>query len=68
MNSLDLSQLKLYVLEDAEFAENGKYIAEINRIPESISKCQYLVFAKTLSPRLQRLEASFMDRSHVVKA
>ncbi len=66
MNSLDLSQLKMYILEDAEFAENGKHIAEINRIPESINKCQYLVFASKLSERLKRLEHTFMSKSMVV--
>lgn len=68
LNSLDLSELKLYVLEDAEFAEKGLYFAAINRIPESIDKCQYLVFAENLSPRLKRLEDTFMYRSHVIKA
>lgn len=68
LNSLDLSQLKLYILEDAEFAEKGLYFAAINRIPESIDKCQYLVFAEKLSPRLKRFEETFMYRSQLVKA
>ncbi|WP_299381458.1 DEAD/DEAH box helicase [uncultured Lacinutrix sp.] len=67
MNSLDLSQLKLYIIEDAEFAEKGLYFAAINRIPESIDKCQYLVFAEKLSPRLKRFEETFMFRAQVVK-
>lgn len=66
MNSLDLSQLKLYIIEDAEFAEKGLYFAAINRIPESIDKCQYLVFAEKLSPRLKRFEETFMYRGQVV--
>ncbi|WP_055445836.1 DEAD/DEAH box helicase [Lacinutrix mariniflava] len=67
MNSLDLSQLKLYIIEDAEFAEKGLYFAAINRIPESIDKCQYLVFSEKLSPRLKRFEETFMFRAQVVK-
>ncbi len=67
MNSLDLSQLKLYIIEDAEFAEKGVYFADVNRIPESINKCQYLVFAKKLTPRLKRLEDTFMYNGIVVK-
>ncbi|WP_452224549.1 DEAD/DEAH box helicase [Lacinutrix chionoecetis] len=67
LNSLDLSQLKLYILEDAEFAEKGLYFAAINRIPESIDKCQYLVFAEKLSARLKRFEDTFMYRAQVVK-
>lgn len=68
MNSLDLSQLKLYIIEDAEFAEKGMYFADINRIPESINKCQYLVFSKKLSPRLKRLEDTFMYNGVIIKA
>jgi len=52
LNSLDVSQLKLYILEDAEFAEKG---------------IQYLVFAKTLSAKLKRFQDTFMYRAHVVK-
>jgi len=68
MNSLELSQLKLYILEDAEFAEKGVYFAAINRIPESLNKCQYSVFTKTLSPRLKRLNETFMYNGMIVKA
>jgi len=67
MNSLELSQLKLYILEDAEFAEKGVYFAAINRIPESLNKCQYLVFAKSLSPRLKRLKETFMYNAIIEK-
>jgi len=67
LNSLDLSQLNMYIIEDAEFAEKGLYFAAINRIPESIDKCQYLVFAEKLSPRLKRFDDTFMYRSQVVK-
>ncbi|APY00380.1 DEAD/DEAH box helicase [Lacinutrix venerupis] len=67
MNSLDLSQLKMYILEDAEFAEKGLYFAAINRIPESIDRCQYLIFAENLSPKLKRFENTFMFRSQIVK-
>lgn len=67
LNSLDVSELKLYILEDAEFAEKGMHFANINRIPESIDKCQYVVFAKTLSSKLKRFEDTFMYRAHVVK-
>jgi len=68
MNSLDVSQLKLYILEDAEFAEKGMYFADVNRIPESIDKCQYLVFTEKLTPRLKRFEETFMYRAHTVKS
>ncbi|OIQ23951.1 DEAD/DEAH box helicase [Lacinutrix sp. MedPE-SW] len=67
LNSLDLSQLKMYILEDAEFAEKGAYFAAINRIPESIDKCQYLIFAEKLTPRLKRFEDTFMFLAQVIK-
>lgn len=67
LNSLDLSGLKLYIIEDAVFAEKGIYFADVNRIPESIDKCQYLIFSDKLTPKLQRFEDTFMYRAHVVK-
>ena len=57
----------MYILEDAEFAEKGAYFAAINRIPESIDKCQYLIFAEKLTPRLKRFEDTFMFLAQVIK-
>lgn len=66
LNSLDLSELKLYILEDAEFAEKGLHFANINRIPESLDKCQYLVFSSKLSVRLKRFQETFMYHAQVI--
>lgn len=67
INSINVTQLKLFIIEDAEFAEKGIYFADVNRIPESIGKCQYLIFAKELTPKLKRFQDTFMYNSQVVK-
>ncbi|WAC02571.1 DEAD/DEAH box helicase [Lacinutrix neustonica] len=33
LNSVNVSQLKLFIIEDAVFAEKGMHFADVNRIP-----------------------------------
>ena len=67
MNALNVSQLKLFVIEDAEFAVKNVFYSDVIRIPQSIEKCQYLVFAEELLPKIARLEEVFMYNAHVIK-
>ncbi len=67
INAINVTQLKLFVIEDAEFADKGLYFADVNRIPESIGKCQYLIFAEKLSDRLLRFQETFMYNSQIVE-
>ena len=59
--------LKLFIIEDAEFAERGLYFADVNRIPESIGKCQYVIFAEKLTDKLLRFKDTFMYNAQTVK-
>jgi len=68
INSINVTQLKLFIIEDAEFAEKGVYFADVNRIPESIGKCQYVIFATDLTPKLKRFQDTFMYNAQTVKA
>lgn len=67
LNSVHLSQLKLFIVEDAEIAVKTKQIGEIKRISESIDKCQYIVFANTDDKRLDKLEDSFLEHARWIK-
>ncbi|WP_044398064.1 DEAD/DEAH box helicase [Lacinutrix sp. Hel_I_90] len=67
LNSVNVSQLKLFIIEDAVFAEKGMHFADVNRIPESMEKCQYLIFAEKLTPRLKRFEDTFMFNAQIIK-
>ncbi len=67
LNSINLSQLQLFVVEDAEFASLSNNFQDINRISESIDKCQYLIFAKSFDKKIKRFLDSFMYNSQKVE-
>ncbi|OIQ30504.1 MAG: DEAD/DEAH box helicase [Bacteroidetes bacterium MedPE-SWsnd-G2] len=67
LNSVNLSQLKLFIVEDAEVAVKTKQIGEIKRLTESIDKCQYVVFANSDDKRLDKLNESFLDNARWIK-
>ncbi|WP_452603305.1 DEAD/DEAH box helicase [Pontimicrobium sp. MEBiC06410] len=67
INAINVTQLKLFIIEDAEFAERGMYFADVNRIPESIGKCQYVIFAEKLTDKLLRFQDTFMFNAQTVK-
>ncbi len=64
---INVSQLKLFVVEDAEFLSNNRYYNDLIRIPEHISKCQYLVFSTEINQKIERLKESFMAHSEVIR-
>ncbi|UJH90468.1 DEAD/DEAH box helicase [Antarcticibacterium sp. 1MA-6-2] len=63
---INVSQLKLFIVEDAEFLLNIKDYNNLVKIPEHISKCQYLVFAQEFNSKLERLQENFMAHSEFV--
>jgi len=67
MTGIHLGQLQLFILEDAEFLSKAGLIDDVVRIPLSINKCQYLVFAEKMEPKMKRLQDLFMERAQVVK-
>lgn len=64
---INVSQLKLFIVEDAEFLSNNRYYNDLIRIPEHISKCQYLVFSTEFNTKIEKLKDSFMAYSEVVR-
>lgn len=67
MTGIHLGQLQLFILEDAEFLSKPGNFDDVVRIPLSITKCQYLIFAEKMHPKLERLQDMFMERSQIVK-
>ena len=67
-NGINLSQLKLFIVEDAEFLFRNHFFSEVYRIPESINKCQYLIFTDKYDARFDRFQDSFMYNARVIKA
>ncbi len=67
MNGINLNKLQMFIVEDADFLFRNNNFSEVTRTPESIGKCQYLVFASKFDARFERWQDSFMYNSQVVK-
>ena len=68
LNGINLNKLQMCIIEDADFIFRNNNLAEVTRTPESIGKCQYLVFAAKFDVRFERWQDSFMYNAQVVKA
>ncbi|MFI1743122.1 DEAD/DEAH box helicase [Thalassobellus sediminis] len=67
LNGINLNKLQMFIVEDAEFLFRNNNLSEVTRTPESIDKCQYLVFSDKFDARFERWQDSFMYRSEIVK-
>jgi superfamily II DNA/RNA helicase len=67
LNSISFSLLKMFIVEDAVFTTISNNFQDINRISESINKCQYVIFAKTFDAKIKRFQETFMYNSQVVE-
>lgn len=66
LNGINLNKLQMCIVEDAEFLFRNNNLAEVTRIPESINKCQYLVFTDKFDARFERWQESFMYNAEVI--
>lgn len=66
ITGIHLGELELLILEDAEILVKRSFVQDINRIIQSVSKCQYLVFAENWDARLEKLQDTFMTNAVTV--
>jgi len=67
LNGINLNKLQLCIIEDADFIFRNNHLTEVTRTPESIGKCQYLIFATKFDARFKRWQDSFMYNAQIVK-
>lgn len=67
LNGVSLSQLKIFFVDDADFLIQPREINPILVTSESIKKCQYVIFAQKLNPRLEKFKNYFMTNATVIK-
>lgn len=60
MNNVNVRMLQMFVVDDAEFLFRGSHLADVSRLPESLDKCQYLVFSTKYDERFDRWQEKFM--------
>lgn len=68
-NGFNVSQLKLFILDDAiEHFKDG-YKMQLSRIVESLPKCQHLYFSNTFNDkRIEEFLEEFIPMVHKIKA
>ncbi|MFT5820945.1 MAG: superfamily II DNA/RNA helicase [Crocinitomix sp.] len=65
LNGINLMELQMIIVEDAEFLVGTSFHTHIDRISESIQKCQHIVFAEKYDSKLERLRDLFMRNAQV---
>ncbi|NJB83724.1 DEAD/DEAH box helicase [Wenyingzhuangia aestuarii] len=63
---VNTSNVKLFSIDDAEFLSQANAYKSVLAITQSISKCQYVIYAEKMTPGIQRLEATFMEHSNII--
>jgi superfamily II DNA/RNA helicase len=54
-NGLNMVATKLFIVDDAEFILDKGFKLQINRLMDSLEKCQFAVFDRTLGPKSKQL-------------
>jgi len=67
LNGINLTQLQLLIVEDSEFIIRNDFHTTIDRISESLTKCQHLVFSDKKGNSITKLKPLFMKRAHFVE-
>jgi superfamily II DNA/RNA helicase len=66
LNGINLAKLKLFIVEDAEFLVKASAYSDLIRTPESLEKCQYIVFSTKFDERMERMQDIFMYNAQIV--
>lgn len=66
LEGLNITQLKIFNIDDAEFLSNKTAYTDLMAITQSINKCQYVLYSEKINPMLKRLETQFMEYSKKV--
>lgn len=66
-NGVSTSSITLFSIDDADFISQRAGFSSILGITASITKCQFVLYAKKMSPKLQSLDSYFMEYAKIVK-
>lgn len=54
-NGINMGMLKLFILDDAETMLKEATIGQLRRIADSLPKCQRIIFANAINPKLEKV-------------
>ncbi len=66
MNGINLAQLRMLIIEDAQFLQKTSANAEIIRFVQSEHRFQKLLFTEAMLPRIEQLRKSIMPRAKLI--
>ncbi len=66
LNSINLNKLEMFFVDDAELLFVNAAHAELDRLSQSLKKCQYILFAEKYDKRYDKMIESFMYNAQVV--
>lgn len=67
LNGINLGKLKLFIVEDSEFLKKANVFSELVRTPQSLERCQYLIFSTKFDDRMVRMQDLFMANAQVIE-
>lgn len=67
LNSINLNKLEMFFVDDAELLFVSPAHAELDRLSQSLKKCQYILFAEKYDKRFDKMIESFMFNAQVVE-
>ena len=62
-NGVNISELKIFSIDDAAFLTQKSAYSAIMSITQSISKCQFVIYSEKNHDMLDRFESHFMERA-----
>ncbi len=65
--NLNLNKIKLFVIDDAEMIIKHGHQGQIDRLGDSLPKCQHLIFTNNLDHRIEKLIEKFIVAPIVIE-
>jgi superfamily II DNA/RNA helicase len=66
LNGVNVSQLKIFSIDDAAFLSQKSSYKDLMSITQGIHKCQFVLYSEKMNPILKRLESHFMNHSKII--
>ncbi len=66
-HNLNVNKLKLFIIDDAELMIKNAWQSPVDRLGESIPKCQHLVFTTNLTEKIEKLIHKFIMAPSIIE-
>jgi superfamily II DNA/RNA helicase len=67
LNGIHTGEVCLFAIEDADYIGRNNAYNHILRLSESLNKCQFMIIADALNPKIKNYQNAFMSNARVIK-